>query len=83
MLGPAAALGTASLVSFATRLEHKLRVPVVNLGRGGIGHVLAPLLSQSRAVVVVLMAGRSSANSAISQAALLDNSPLTYLLKKD
>lgn len=72
VLGPAAALGVSARVGFADRLRERLRAPVVNLGRGAAGPSdyvrawpsLAPLLSQSRANIVVIMAGRSSANSA-------------------
>ena len=72
VLGPAAALGVAARSSFADRLRRQLSVPVVNLGRGAVGpadylstdpDLLDPLLAQSAAVVIVLMAGRSSANS--------------------
>ena len=75
ILGPAAALGVASRTSFAEMLRAKLRgrTPIVNLGRGGTGpadylHALSvggmtPLLANAAAVVVVLMSGRSSANS--------------------
>lgn len=72
VLGPAAALGVAARHGFADRLRIQLGVPVVNLGRGGAGpsdyltadpELLEPLLAQSAAVIVVLMAGRSSGNS--------------------
>ena len=70
VLGPAAALGAASHVGFADVLRRSLGVPVVNFGRGGVGpdFVGAPALlhrvaANAAAVVVVLMAGRSSANS--------------------
>lgn len=72
VLGPAAALGVGARNGFADRLRERMGVPVVNLGRGAAGPSdyisawtsLAPLLSQSRANIVVVMAGRSSANSA-------------------
>ena len=71
VLGPAAALGAASHVGFADVLRRSLGVPVVNFGRGGVGPAAfggAPALlhrvaANAAAVVVVLMAGRSSANS--------------------
>jgi hypothetical protein len=71
VVGPAAAFGVGALSSFADRLREQLSEPVVNLGRGAAGPrdflnawpSLAPLLSHARAVVIVLMAGRSSANS--------------------
>ena len=73
-LGPAATLGVASHTSFADTLRRQLQLPVVNLGRGGSGpgdyvHAmtvggLTPLLANSAAVLIVLMAGRSSPNSA-------------------
>lgn len=73
VLGPAAAFGVGATTGFADVLRARLRMPVVNLGRGGAGPSLylnaeaervTELLAQSRAVVIVLMAGRSSANSA-------------------
>ena len=72
VLGPAAALGVGARQSFADRLRNRLGMPVVNLGRGAAGPSdyvnawpsISPLLAQSRANIVVLMAGRSSANSA-------------------
>ena len=71
VLGPAAALGAASHVGFADVLRRSLGVSVVNFGRGGVGPAAfgsAPALlhriaANAAAVVVVLMAGRSSANS--------------------
>ena len=72
-LGPAATLGVAARSSFSDRLRSHLGVPVVNLGRGGAGPSdyltamnagLTPVLSNAAALVIVLMAGRSSANSA-------------------
>ena len=71
VVGPAAALGAASHVGFADVLRRSLGVPVVNFGRGGVGPAAfggAPALlhrvaANAAAVVVVLMAGRSSANS--------------------
>ena len=72
VLGPAAALGVGARNGFADELRDRLSLPVVNLGRGAAGPSdylsawpsVASLLAQSRAVLVVLMAGRSSANSA-------------------
>ena len=72
-LGPATALGIAARSSFSDRLRSQLGVPVVNLGRGGAGPSdyltamsagLTPVLANAAALVIVLMAGRSSANSA-------------------
>ena len=71
VLGPAAALGAASHVGFADVLRRSLGVPVVNFGRGGVGPadfggapaLLHRVAANAAAVVVVLMAGRSSANS--------------------
>ena len=73
VIGPAAALGVAARSGFADRLRRRFgNVPVLNFGRGGAGPsdflgiapaLLEPLLAQSAAVVVVLMAGRSSGNS--------------------
>ena len=64
VLGPAAALGVGARHGFADRLRERMGVPVVNLGRGAAGPSdyisawtsLAPLLSQSRANIVVVMA---------------------------
>lgn len=73
VLGPAAAFGVGATVGFADLLRARFRMPVVNLGRGGAGPSLylnaetervTELMAQSRAVIIVLMAGRSSANSA-------------------
>ena len=70
VLGPAASLGAASHVGFADVLRRSLGVPVVNFGRGGVGPdfggapaLLHRVAANAAAVVVVLMAGRSSANS--------------------
>ena len=71
VIGPAAALGAASHVGFADVLRRSLGVPVVNFGRGGVGPadfggapaLLHRVAANAAAVVVVLMAGRSSANS--------------------
>ena len=73
MLGPAAALGVGARLGFADRVRAAYGVPVLNLGRGAAGpkdlldavksNSIAPILAGARAVVIVLMAGRSSANS--------------------
>jgi LPS sulfotransferase NodH len=64
LFGPAAAVGTNSLVSTATLLEEKLGMPVVNLGRGGAGphtflgpswSLISTLVAHAEAVVVMLM----------------------------
>lgn len=77
VLGPAAALGVGSPLSFAELLRKQLKRPVINLGRGGAGPSLylraegehvTELIAQSRVVIIVLMAGRSSANSAFPRA---------------
>lgn len=72
VLGPAAALGVGARSGFADRLREAMGIPVINLGRGAAGPsdyirampTLSPLLAQAHANIVVLMAGRSSANSA-------------------
>lgn len=71
VIGPAAALGVGALHGFADRLRSRLSMPVVNLGRGAAGPndfldswpSLGPILTHASAVIIVLMAGRSSANS--------------------
>ena len=74
VIGPAAAFGVAAEVSFADSLRYQLKMPVINLGRGGAGPNLylsegsegervSAVLAQSRAVIILVMAGRSSANS--------------------
>ena len=73
VFGPAAAIGVNSRVSFADRLRSSLGVPILNFGRGGIGPgKYATLLEgspgfrsvafHSAAVVIVVMAGRSSSD---------------------
>lgn len=73
VLGPAAAFGVGAITGFADVLRKQLGLPVVNLGRGGAGPSLylhskaertTELMAQSRAVIILVMAGRSSANSA-------------------
>ena len=72
VLGPAAALGVGARSGFGDRLRERLGLPVVNLGRGAAGPndylnawpSISSLLASSRANIVVLMAGRSSGNSA-------------------
>lgn len=77
VLGPAAAFGVGAINGFADILRGTLGMPVVNLGRGGAGPSLylgaedehvTELLAQSRVVIILVMAGRSSANSAFPRA---------------
>lgn len=80
VLGPAAAFGVGAVNGFADILRGTLSVPIVNLGRGGAGPSLylgaenervTELMAQSRAVIMLVMAGRSSANSAFPRMCLL------------
>ena len=72
VIGPAAAFGVGAMNGFADTLRSQLGMPVVNLGRGGAGPSLyldenervTELLAQARAVIMLVMAGRSSPNSA-------------------
>ena len=71
LFGPASTLGVGSKVSYGELIERELGVPVLNLGRGGMGPhdyltalpFLKPLLANAAAVIVMVMAGRSSENS--------------------
>lgn len=74
VLGPATSYGVAANASFGDHLRRYLDLPVLNLGRGAAGPrdfvvrregepEVVPLLAQSAAVIIVVMAGRSSANS--------------------
>ena len=73
VLGAAQVLGVVARTSFATILEQQSHVPFVNLGRGAAGpHIytdpgnwplLAPIFANARAVVLCVMAGRSSPNA--------------------
>jgi hypothetical protein len=81
VLGPAAAVGAGSPVSFASLLEGYLSTDgappfVVNLARSGAGPStylraswprVSPLLAQAGAVVIVLSGGRTSSQAAISK----------------
>ena len=70
VLGAAQVVGVLTRNSFAAQLERTTGLPVVNLGRGAAGpHIytdagswpaLAPLLTNARAVIICVMAGRSS-----------------------
>lgn len=73
VLGAAQVVGVLTRNSFAAQLERHGGLPVVNLGRGAAGpHIytdasswpaLAPLLTNARAVIICVMAGRSSPSS--------------------
>jgi len=78
VIGPATSYGVAASAGFGDQLQEYLNLPVLNLGFGAAGPQdyvgdneatqrepqLRPLLAQSAAVIVVIMAGRSSPNSA-------------------
>lgn len=72
--------------SFATLLGERLGRPVLNLGRGGASPatythaswpLLGPVLAQAGVVITVVMAGRSSSNSAFGYGASI-HSRLLY-----
>lgn len=73
VIGAAQVVGVLTRDSFAAQLERRGGVPVVNLGRGAAGpHIytdavswalLGPLLRNARAVIICVMAGRSSPSS--------------------
>jgi len=75
VLGPATSFGIAARAGFGDLLRHRVGVPVLHLGRGAAGPDLyqdssvqsrrmRAIVAQSAVVVIVVMAGRSSPNSA-------------------
>ena len=73
VIGAAQVFGVVARTSFPTLLEQRGGMPFVNFGRGAAGpHVytdpgswpaLSPIFARSRAVVICVMAGRSSPSS--------------------
>ena len=74
VIGAAQVMGVVARTNFASLLEQAGGLPIVNLGKGAAGpHAytdasnwrhLAPLFANARAVIICVMAGRSSSNSA-------------------
>jgi hypothetical protein len=73
VLGAAQVMGVVSRTSFGALIEQGGGLPMINLGKGAAGphiytdatnwHAIGPLMSNARAIVICIMAGRSSANS--------------------
>ena len=73
VLGAAQVMGVVARTSFASIIEHGGGLPLINLGKGAAGPhiytdptnwpVLAPLFVNAQAIVICVMAGRSSSNS--------------------
>ena len=73
VIGAAQVMGVVARTSFGSLLEQQGGLPVINLGKGAAGPhiyldpinwpILAPLFVNARAIIICVMAGRSSPNS--------------------